>query len=235
MENENSFKRAAIRLDDLNEDVRKKVSKFDVNNDGELSMEEALQSIVTLQKQSNNYKKMVYMLVPILLVTLVGVLGINVLAIQLTKDLHSNYLNNNAVMINRDQRVVRTASYNDFGNLFDAISVLTVEDLADIKELTFGSLVLPITSSQLNENSVTFSSFIVYFTLRQDATFDLNFMPNMNVTTNSFTQDIYSRVESSLLELQSSAVKTVLANILIPKSTRGGPGVVCRTNCRTPR
>ena len=33
--------------------------QFDTTNDGELSLEEAIQGLVALQKQSNNYKKMV--------------------------------------------------------------------------------------------------------------------------------------------------------------------------------
>lgn len=227
----NSNQKHSIRLEELNEEVRKKVQKFDVNNDGELSIEEALQTIITLQKQSNNYKKMVYLLIPLVLVTLVGVLGVNVLAIQLTKDLQSSSMNNNAVMVNKDGNVVRTASYNDYGNLFNSIPDLTIEALAEIRQLTFGSYVLPITSAMLGENQVSFSTPFVYFTLKLDKTYTLEFMPGQNVSTNAYLQGVFAAVDASLQELQLVSKVSIINGVMKAKDTRGGPGVVCKSNC----
>ncbi len=56
----------AVRLDSLNPQVRERVEKFDTGNDGELDINEAMQGLIALQKQSNNYKKMIWMLIPIL-------------------------------------------------------------------------------------------------------------------------------------------------------------------------
>jgi hypothetical protein len=50
----------SVRLDDLNPVVRERVQKFDTRNDGELDIHEAMSGIITLQKQSNNYKKTMF-------------------------------------------------------------------------------------------------------------------------------------------------------------------------------
>ena len=85
----NSEMRSGVRLSTLNPQVREKLVKFDTANDGELSIEEAIQGLVTLQKQSNNYKRMLYLIVPLMMIMLACVLGVNILAIQLTKDLQA--------------------------------------------------------------------------------------------------------------------------------------------------
>ena len=47
----------AVRLDTLNPQVRERVEKFDIGNDGELDINEAMQGLITLQKQSNTIKR----------------------------------------------------------------------------------------------------------------------------------------------------------------------------------
>ena len=87
--NEHQPQRTSVRLSTLNPQVREKLVKFDTGNDGELTIEEAIQGLVALQKQSNNYKRMLYFIVPLMTIMLACVLGVNILAIQLTKDFHS--------------------------------------------------------------------------------------------------------------------------------------------------
>ena len=52
-----------VRLSVLNPALRERVEKFDTGNDGELDINEAIQGLITLQKQSNNYKKMIWLLI----------------------------------------------------------------------------------------------------------------------------------------------------------------------------
>jgi hypothetical protein len=85
----------SVRLDDLNPVVRERVQKFDTRNDGELDIHEAMSGIITLQKQSNNYKKTMYVIASVLLVTLLCMFGINVLAIHITRDVKSSTLEGN--------------------------------------------------------------------------------------------------------------------------------------------
>jgi hypothetical protein len=78
--------RHTISLDDLNPQVRERVQKFDTGNDGELDINEAIQGLIALQKQSNNYKKMIWLLIPVLCFVLAGSFGTTILAINLTRE-----------------------------------------------------------------------------------------------------------------------------------------------------
>ena len=75
----------SVRLSVLNPQVRERVEKFDTGNDGELDINEAMQGLIALQKQSNNYKKMIWMLIPILSLMIAATFGTTILAINLTK------------------------------------------------------------------------------------------------------------------------------------------------------
>ena len=76
-----------IQLEDLNVDIRNKLAKFNTSNSGKLTTEELLQAAITLQKQSNNYKRMLYLMIPVMLFMIASIFGITILAINLTKDL----------------------------------------------------------------------------------------------------------------------------------------------------
>jgi len=86
-ESSSSSSPSSIRFEDLNSDVARKLRKFDVSNDGELDMTEAVQALITLQKQSDNYKKTIWLLIPLLLALVGSVFGTTILAIRLTQEL----------------------------------------------------------------------------------------------------------------------------------------------------
>ena len=75
----------SISIDSLNPEISKKVSKFNTSNDGELTLEQAIQGLVTLQKQSNNYKKMIWMLIPVLMGLIAATFGTTMLAFKLNQ------------------------------------------------------------------------------------------------------------------------------------------------------
>ena len=85
----------SVRLSVLNPQVRERVEKFDTGNDGELDINEAMQGLIALQKQSNNYKKMIWMLIPILSLMIAATFGTTILAINLTKDIKSSTIEGN--------------------------------------------------------------------------------------------------------------------------------------------
>ncbi len=85
----------SVRLSTLNPALRERVEKFDTCNDGELDINEAIQGLITLQKQSNNYKKMIWLLIPVLCMVLAGSFGTTILAINLTKEVKSSTIEGN--------------------------------------------------------------------------------------------------------------------------------------------
>uniref|UniRef100_A0A6C0HDG9 EF-hand domain-containing protein n=1 Tax=viral metagenome TaxID=1070528 RepID=A0A6C0HDG9_9ZZZZ len=88
-------KNQGIRLSVLNPQVRERVEKFDTGNDGELDINEAMQGLIALQKQSNNYKKMIWLLIPVLSLMIAATFGTTLLAINLTKDVKSSTIEGN--------------------------------------------------------------------------------------------------------------------------------------------
>jgi len=77
---------ASVRLSVLNPQLAKKLQKFDTSNDGSIELSEAIQALVTLQKQSNNYKKMLYLIIPLCILILASVFGVTILALKMMKD-----------------------------------------------------------------------------------------------------------------------------------------------------
>jgi hypothetical protein len=107
-----------IQLEQLNVDLRQKLGKFDTSNDGTLSNKELVQAVVTLQKQSDNYKKTLWVLVPIILFTLAAVFATTILAIKLTKDTYSS----NGQLVDNNGNVLETGKSKIYDSLADWIS-----------------------------------------------------------------------------------------------------------------
>ena len=107
-----------IQLEQLNVDLRKKLGKFDTSNDGTLSNEELVQAVVTLQKQSDNYKKMMWILIPILFFTLAAVFATTILAIKLTKDTYSS----DGQLVDTNGNVIQTGKSKTYDSLGDWVS-----------------------------------------------------------------------------------------------------------------
>ena len=61
-----------IELSSLNPVVKERIQKFDTKNDGTLDIDEAMEGLVTLQKKSNRYKKMLWFLIPVICLFLLG-------------------------------------------------------------------------------------------------------------------------------------------------------------------
>jgi len=94
-----------IRLSQLNDQVANKLRKFDTTNDGGLSSHELVSAVVTLQKQSDAYKKVIWLLIPVLCLLVMSVFGMTLLAIRVTKDVKVS----DNVMTTMDGQVLQTA------------------------------------------------------------------------------------------------------------------------------
>ncbi len=108
-----------VRLSVLNPEISKKLNKFNTTSDGSLTLEQAIQGLITLQKQSNNYKKMIYLMIPLIIVLVASVFGVTLLAIKLTKDLQVNSLTSSLTTMNGD--LVRVGLETSTTDLFDVV------------------------------------------------------------------------------------------------------------------
>jgi len=99
--------------------VAKKLRKFDVSNDGELSPEELIAAVITLQKQSDSYKKMVWYLIPLIAILVVSIFGVTVLAIKVTKEIT---VSQGAMLTTVDGAIVQTAPAYQSKLQFDHVS-----------------------------------------------------------------------------------------------------------------
>lgn len=187
----------SVRLSVLNPAIRERVEKFDTANDGELDIQEAIQGLVALQKQSNNYKKMVWFLIPVLCMVLAGSFGTTILAINLTKDVqqHSGLLTSKA-----DNTPIRTVSAVSKDLMF---SSLFSEDYNQITKLHFGSTTLNVNEIYqvtLSDDTKTVyvNSDMLYFGLNQTGSYLINY--NQGFETNPIAQLMYKSINGALSE-----------------------------------
>lgn len=119
---------SGIRLSVLNPDISRKLNKFNTTSDGSLTLEQAIQGLIALQKQSNNYKRTLYLVLPILMLLVASVFGVTLLAINMSKDLK----------VNSDSMSLTTMS----GNVVKVGLDTTTNDLFDVvwNPLRIGSL-----------------------------------------------------------------------------------------------
>jgi len=193
-------KKQAIRLSVLNPQVRERVEKFDIGNDGELDINEAMQGLITLQKQSNNYKKMIWMLIPVLSLMVAATFGTTILAINLTKDINQN---DGILTSKADNTPIRTVEATSKDLMF---SSLFSNDYNMITKLHFGSVTLNVNdiyqyTEQDNTNTVYVNSDMLFLGLNQTGSFMINY--NQGYETNPMAEKMYQTINNSFSEVSS--------------------------------
>jgi hypothetical protein len=194
-ENKPSPGKTSIRLSALNPTVRERVQKFDVGNDGALSIEEAIQGLVTLQKQSNNYKKMIWFLIPIICLVLAGTFGTAILANNLTKEINQN----GGILTSKvDNTPIRTVEAVSKDLMY---SSLFSEDYNKITKLHFGGVSLNVNQMyQVNYEdgykSVYVNTDMIYFGLNQTGEYVINY--NQGFENNPISHLMYKTVNRTL-------------------------------------
>ena len=184
-----------VRLSVLNPALRERVEKFDTGNDGELDINEAIQGLITLQKQSNNYKKMIWLLIPVLCMVLAGSFGTTILAINLTKEINQN---SGILTSNMDNTPIRTVSAVSKDLMF---SSMFSSDYNQITKLHFGSTTLNVNEMYqvtLSDDTKTVyvNSDMLYFGLNQTGSYLINY--NQGFESNPIAQLMYQTVNNSL-------------------------------------
>jgi hypothetical protein len=102
MSNDQPIDVRGIRLSVLSPEISKKLNKFNTSSDGSLTLEEAIQGLIALQKQSNNYKRILYLIIPLLLITIASIFGVTLLAIKMTKETQIDSLNSSLRTMSND-------------------------------------------------------------------------------------------------------------------------------------
>ncbi len=182
-----------VRLDDLNPQVRERVQKFDTRNDGELDIHEAMSGIITLQKQSNNYKKTMYVVSSVLVITLCCMFGINMLAIHITKDMKSSTIEGNIP-------VLKTTS-GDILSVYNTMEHTHISDFQDRQssEMNLLPQFIQIDSLKMKASGV-FQSQNATYTLTDFGTFisdvntGLSFQPFDQFSNSKIVQEITNYV-----------------------------------------
>lgn len=232
---------SSIRLSTLNPEIRHKLVKFDTKNDGTLTLEESLQALVTLQKQSNNYKKILYLLIPVLILTLACSFGVNILAINLTKDLQSSSSSSSSttipVLANKKGEILSTVSFTDFQNLLDLAMSVDFEP-SSIQQIQFGDLSLqvtgiyletldnqnvlnPVTNQMMNNHSLVslfVSTPMVWFSFSTDSTYNIGYLPGLS-NTNPFASRVHTIIENELKLIQQALVYMISTETIITPSS----------------
>jgi hypothetical protein len=191
-------KRQGVRLSVLNPQVRERVEKFDIGNDGELDINEAMQGLITLQKQSNNYKKMIWMLIPVLTLMVAATFGTTILAINLTKDINQN---DGILTSKADNTPIRTVEATSKDLMF---SSLFSNDYNQITKLHFGSVTLNVIdiyqyTQQDNTKTVYVNTDMLFLGLNQTGSYTIQY--NQGYETNPMTQKLYQIVNNSFSEV----------------------------------
>ena len=188
----------AVRLDTLNPQVRERVEKFDIGNDGELDINEAMQGLITLQKQSNNYKKMIWMLIPVLSLMVAATFGTTILAINLTKDINQN----DGILTSKvDNTPIRTVEATSKDLMF---SSLFSNDYNMISKLHFGNVILNVNdiyqhTEQDNTKTVYVNSDMLFLGLNQTGSYMIQY--NQGYETNPMAQMMYQTINSSFSQV----------------------------------
>jgi len=217
---------SSIRLSQFNPELKGKLSKFDTLNDGALSLEEAVQGLVTLQKQSNNYKRLLYLQVPIMLALLACMLGINILAINITKSLQTSSNDSQSgfsLLTDKSNNPVMVSNFAENVDLFYFLSSASALTYNDVKTLQFGGddntplLVLPLDAIMVNNTNnitvVTVTFTRGWFTLTSDGTiydYDVKVYDNDKVSNAMF--DIIKTSLSEEVDKQNSMGKSQKAS-----------------------
>lgn len=223
--------KSGVRLSTLNPQVREKLIKFDTSNDGELSLEEAIQGLVALQKQSNNYKRMLYLIVPLMTIMLACVLGVNILAIQLTKDMITKETTTNIpILSNKNGGVLHTAPFSLSDDFFNLIFNEENINLSYLQSFNIdNSLSLPIISSHISSQNGTKTFYAltpaITFSVSNNGEYEIEYNPGFS--SNNYASKVYSLVENELMTFGTTVNMDFITKAGVPRA-RGqfGCGII---------
>ena len=192
---ENSSKNS-IELSSLNQAVKERLEKFDTKNDGTLDIEEAMEGLVTLQKKSNRYKRMLWFLIPAICLFLLGTFGSTMLALNLTKEVKQD---NGLLTSSKSSVPIRTMVAESVDNMYYS---MFSTDCNYITKLHLRNKEIDVTSVYhdydvySNKRTVYMNTDLVNFSFNQTGEYKINY--NDGSESNLASSLVYSDIESVL-------------------------------------
>jgi hypothetical protein len=186
-----SDKHSSVRLSAMNVDIRSKVAKFDTNNQGELTTDDLMHAVVTLQKQSNNYKRILYIVFPIMLILIASIFGTTMLALSLTKELKTG---SEGMLVNaKTNEVISTGRAAKYYTFVEWMQSGNPDDLRNVNALELKNMILPLQTVFIGQNSTTFVTEFMFM--------------NVDLTTNLIDIEVKKMYEND------TYVKDIIDNI----------------------
>ena len=121
-------------------------------------MNDTLHALITLQKQSNNYKKLLYLFIPVIIAVLLCMFGFSFLAVKLNKDA---YVKGN-VLQSTTGDAVRTATELKFHDLYQFAFEASMEEMAYKNKIILGNQLFQFDYVNQEASVVTFYGSQMY-------------------------------------------------------------------------
>jgi hypothetical protein len=136
------------------------------------------------------------------------VLGVNILAIQLTKDLSSSTTSGNPVLTNVEGKVLSTVSYSETMGLLNWLNnyEYSLPDHIEINGLSLNVNSMYLVEEEFNITRLYVNTQMVNFYLGSDGTYDIDF--NNGYSNNIFAQKALLLVEKELETIQDIIIQS---------------------------
>lgn len=222
----------SVRLSTLNVDLRSKIAKFDTNNEGELSIDDLIHAIVTLQKQSNNYKRILYIVFPIMLIMIASIFGTTMLALNLTKEIK---MDSNGLLVNaRSNNIVTTGQTILHSTFQEWIQSENPEDLRNIHSIEFENMILPVQTTYINQTVTVFMLEFMYISvdrINESIHFDIKKIYENDTYVQNFVNDLQQKLISSKVQFSAKwgffdFLTSLFTIQTVPKNLPGPAGAV---------
>jgi hypothetical protein len=209
-ENMSKNESASVRLSAINVDLRNKMAKFDTKNEGELNVEDMMHAIVTLQKQSNNYIRLLYLLVPVMFILVASIFGTTLLAINLTKEMKTS--SDGYLVGTSSNQVVSTSNAIKYGNFNEWLMSSEPEDLKRLEYMEFQNTVLPVESVFVTKNKTTIVFSQMYLVVDRNDN-DMSFYLKDSQKNDSILIEMIDNLQNHLMTMKQSVKQQVIGNM----------------------
>lgn len=169
---------SSIPITSLHENYQPKLRKFNTTNDGHLTLEQAVQGLITLQKQSNNYKRMLWLLIPVLIGLIAATFGTTMAAFKINQQTQVV----NSELLAMDGQVIRTS--NMFLPKEDLFTTVLGDNAANVRSIIADTYYVEVNGVVQNTDSQgkILSAIVLtpYFSLTVDGTDRNNIVASIN-------------------------------------------------------
>lgn len=231
------FDNSSVRLSTFNVDLRSKFAKFDSSNQGELSVDDMIHAIVTLQKQSNNYKRLLYIILPLMFIMIACIFGTTILANNLTKELS---VNQDGLLVNsKSSSAVYTNQAVEYLSFAEWLQSNDPNDLRSIRALELPNMILPVQTVHVSANQTVIMLEFMFIIIDADIGFiqiEGKKMYENDVYVQNFIDDVKSQLITASKVSMNGASKIDIFSLLsfifgIQKQSVPPPAASVKPSC----